>query len=607
MSRTSRTNYYTNIQQIKLDYFYEKVGFHSYKTAERYLDACNWDEIEAVKKYFEKNPDNRKYYKDDNNQIGPNLKPFLAPPPTQISHRNRPQLKSKDKEKNEIKNKDEDKEKNKIKNKDEDKEKNQFDDYDYYFTYNISKFLDENNYNNNKEKDSSTYKYIINNSKGEKSFNSFLKLLKNSRGIILVFKKESSTRIKEQFGQIKGDPLNLAIIDNCCIFPVLNTSSIGKEIVQRFMIISYPTYIFCKYKDEQNIYITDKMEGGFELPFFINAILRIPLEQVKDCEDKKKKNDKKNLSNMKAILDGKIFDNKNYIAPKNKKDKKEIQNLKDMNKGNNKENKNNNEDYKINKQIKEQGIQNKKHDKKDNKNERDNLVLGDIFLGNSIDLIRYLNEKNEKNDNDNNNSNKNNNNYIQNENENEIKNNNNYIQNENENQKNNENNKKNEIDIRDSIYNLTDAQVLQKREREMRELERQQEEKEKKEEEEKKKIIEEENRLKKIKKDYETEAEIAKMILPEEPKDDNPDVCHIVFRVPDGGKNIERKFLKTDKISSLYNYVKSIGRDIFMEPDATDFDLLSIGFPPTNLESKKNSTLEQEGLFPNSMIQIREK
>jgi hypothetical protein len=274
-----------------------------------------------------------------------------------------------------------------------------------------------------------------------------------------------------------------------------------------------------------------------------------------------------------------------------------------MNKENNKENKNNNEDYKNNKQIKEQGIKNKKHDKKHNNNERDNMVLGDFFLGNSIDLLRLVNENN-----DNNNSNKNNNNNIQNE----IKNNkdninNNYIKKENENQKNNENNKKNDIDIRDSIYNLTDAQVLQKREMEMRELERQQEEKEKKEEEEKKKKIEEENRLKKIQKDYEKEAEIAKMILPEEPKDDDPGVCHIVFRVPDGEKNKERKFLKTDRISSLYDYVKSIGRDIFMEPDATDFDLLSIGFPPTNLEDRKNSTLEKEGLFPNSIIQIREK
>ena len=140
----------------------------------------------------------------------------------------------------------------------------------------------------------------------------------------------------------------------------------------------------------------------------------------------------------------------------------------------------------------------------------------------------------------------------------------------------------------------------------MKELERQQKEKEKKEEEEKRKILEEENRLKNINKKYEDEANLAKMILSEEPEENDPDACHIVFRVPDGEKNIERKFFKSDKIAVLYNYIKSIGREIFMEPDSTDFELLCIGFPPKNLEDKKNNTLEEEGLFPNAIIQIRE-
>ena len=97
------------------------------------------------------------------------------------------------------------------------------------------------------------------------------------------------------------------------------------------------------------------------------------------------------------------------------------------------------------------------------------------------------------------------------------------------------------------------------------------------------------------------------LFLPDEPDENNPNVCRIAFRIPDGEKNIERRFLKTDKIAALFNFVKSIGRDIFMEPDATDFDILCIGFPPKNLEDKKNNTLEEEGLFPNSILQIREK
>ena len=108
-------------------------------------------------------------------------------------------------------------------------------------------------------------------------------------------------------------------------------------------------------------------------------------------------------------------------------------------------------------------------------------------------------------------------------------------------------------------------------------------EKEKKEEEEKKKQLEEEKKIK----NYEKESEIAKMILAPEPDENNPDVCHIKFRLPDGEKIKERRFLKTDKISVLYDYIKSIGREIFMEPDSTDFDILCYGFPPKNLEDKK--------------------
>jgi hypothetical protein len=158
----------------------------------------------------------------------------------------------------------------------------------------------------------------------------------------------------------------------------------------------------------------------------------------------------------------------------------------------------------------------------------------------------------------------------------------------------------------DSIYGLSDGQILAKREKEIKELERQQLEKEEKEEEEKRKILEEEKRIKKLNNKYEYEAKIVKMFLSNEPKEDNPEACHIKFRHPDGEKIIERRFLKTDKIASLYDYVKSIGREIFMEEDAFDFELIG-GFPPKSLEDKKSNTLEDEGMFPNFILQIKEK
>jgi len=168
------------------------------------------------------------------------------------------------------------------------------------------------------------------------------------------------------------------------------------------------------------------------------------------------------------------------------------------------------------------------------------------------------------------------------------------------------NNFENDISIKDSIYGLSDGSILKKREQEIKELEKEQIEKLKKEEEEKKKIKDKENQKKKLIEDYEKEAEISKKLLPEEPDEKNPDISQIILRYPDGEKTIERRFLKTDKVNDLYLLVKSRGREIFFEQESNDFDLI-YGFPPKNLENSKNITLEDEGLFPNAIIQIREK
>ena len=93
-------------------------------------------------------------------------------------------------------------------------------------------------------------------------------------------------------------------------------------------------------------------------------------------------------------------------------------------------------------------------------------------------------------------------------------------------------------------------------------------------------------------------------MIPEEPKDDNPDKCVILFRFPDGEKVVERKFLKTDNISLLYLYIKSLGREIYDEKEEKHFSLIQ-SFPFKNFDELQNNTLEQEGLFPNAMLQIR--
>ena len=97
---------------------------------------------------------------------------------------------------------------------------------------------------------------------------------------------------------------------------------------------------------------------------------------------------------------------------------------------------------------------------------------------------------------------------------------------------------------------------------------------------------------------------ILKNSLPKEPEDSNPDKCVIIFRYPDGCKNIERKFLKTNKIQILYNFIESLGREIYSEDNITKFTLIQT-FPFKKYENKEK-TLEEEGLFPNAMLQIKE-
>ena len=466
--------------------------------------------------------------------------------------------------------------------------------------------------------------YIKNNLKNvETDFKIFLNKLINAAGIILIYREENIQIIKEQINNINSLREK---IGNYIIFPTNSNSKEGLEFSLGLTCISFPSYIFCKYKNDSNIFITDRMEGAFDKSFLENSVYKIisslnPKDN-KDINNLNMKVKQNRQSNSKKKDDKDIFNN---IYQQFRKKEQVNKRILDKNKNNNKDQKipkpiknninnykNDNLKYEINIPNKENVIDNNNNQNKNNiiiNNKYDEYMnkidnFGDFFLGNSIEIPNLFGVYN--------NNNFNNNNYkqdkiIENSPNNKIikeSKNNEKEKNVLDNKINNMNNiNENDMKLRDSIYNLSDGQILAKREQEMRKLEKMQEEKERKEKEEQKKKEEEELQIKK----YEKEAEIAKLILAPEPDDNNPDTCHIKFRLPDGEKVMERKFLKTDSISVLYDYVKSIGREIFMEPDATDFDIISIGFPPKNLQNLKNSTLEKEGLYPNSILQIEEK
>ena len=140
----------------------------------------------------------------------------------------------------------------------------------------------------------------------------------------------------------------------------------------------------------------------------------------------------------------------------------------------------------------------------------------------------------------------------------------------------------------DGFVPMSDGEVLQKQKNEMEELEKQT------------RIREEEKKLKEIEK----KAKDAKRKIVDEPQEGNPDSTTICFRYPDGEKMKNRRFLKTHKIQNLYDYVTSLGNEIYSEEGNNGFSLYQ-PFPPKKYTNMEN-TLEKEGLFPNAVIQIRE-
>ncbi len=166
--------------------------------------------------------------------------------------------------------------------------------------------------------------------------------------------------------------------------------------------------------------------------------------------------------------------------------------------------------------------------------------------------------------------------------------------------------KKNNIndEIDKSFGPLTDAEILNQQNYDMEELER---EAKKKEDELEKEKINEEKRKKEEEmkmKEIEDKAKEAKAKIVEEPNEDDPNCSIICFRYPDGQKTKNRRFLKEHTIQNLYDYITSLGEEIYTEKENNNFSLYQ-PFPPKKYDQMDN-TLEKEGLFPNAVIQIRE-
>ena len=180
------------------------------------------------------------------------------------------------------------------------------------------------------------------------------------------------------------------------------------------------------------------------------------------------------------------------------------------------------------------------------------------------------------------------------------------IEEKNKRQNNNNNNSNNINSFSDDIiYNeFSSGDIIAKQKHDLAELERQVQQKEK-EEREKKLKEEKEKKLQEEKKiQYQKQIEEIKKKIKPEPNKDDPNSTLIVLRYPNGEQRVERRFLKTDVVQDLYDFVNSLGREIYTETENNGFSIIQ-PFPPKHF-NEMNKTLEEEGLVPNALLQIKE-
>lgn len=92
--------------------------------------------------------------------------------------------------------------------------------------------------------------------------------------------------------------------------------------------------------------------------------------------------------------------------------------------------------------------------------------------------------------------------------------------------------------------------------------------------------------------------------LPVEPSSTDPESTYIIFRHPDGVNRSERRFFKNDSIKDLYNFVECL-ENVGFKNNEGKFELIQTF--PFAVFSDMQKTIGQEKLFPNAVVQIKEK
>lgn len=74
--------------------------------------------------------------------------------------------------------------------------------------------------------------------------------------------------------------------------------------------------------------------------------------------------------------------------------------------------------------------------------------------------------------------------------------------------------------------------------------------------------------------------------------------------MPVSGERVSRRFLKTDKIQHLYDFVDSLGDKMQFENHNSTYEIIQS--MPRKVFTNRERTLVEEGLFPRAMLQIKE-
>ena len=104
-----------------------------------------------------------------------------------------------------------------------------------------------------------------------KTGETFTNFLKTNTGVIILYSKNDVTRLNQQLQTINNDNIN-NYLNAVIIYPIINDSIEGSNLIKLLNINRFPCYLFCKYKANNNFYILDKMEGIFYLDMFKSSL-----------------------------------------------------------------------------------------------------------------------------------------------------------------------------------------------------------------------------------------------------------------------------------------------------------------------------------------------